>query len=195
MTRLAVGLGIALVTLFGSLAEAQAQYGAPPPYYPPQPRGVYRSGLIFGGSLGAGAISAEDCGAPCGAGFMGELHIGGMLNPRLALMGDFWLGARSWSDPLGDGSTFHNIDTLALQYWASDIIWLKGGVGLGRMELSDFFGTFGDETGLAVMGAVGVEVMQTYNTTLDLQFRAGRGFYSEGGDVNNFALMIGFNWY
>ena len=195
--RVAVGVGIAMLALMGSLSEAHAQYGAPPPYYPPPaPRGVYRSGLILGGSLGAGSISAEACGTVCGAAFMGEVHIGGMLNPRLALMGDFWLGARGWSDPtIGDGSTIHNIDTLALQYWAADILWIKGGVGFGHMQLSDVIGTFGDETGLAVMGAIGLEVLQSYNTTLDLQLRAGHGFYSEGGDVNNFALMIGFNWY
>ena len=50
--RLAVAIGIAMLTAFGSLSAAQAQY-APRPYYappPPPPRGVYRSGLVFGGS-------------------------------------------------------------------------------------------------------------------------------------------------
>jgi len=195
--KLAVALGIGLFTLLGALAEAQAQYGAPPPYYPPPaPRGVYRSGLVLGGSLGAGSIHADNCGVVCGAAFMGEVHIGGMVNPRVAVMGDFWMGARGWSDAIGDGSAFHGIYTLAAQYWATDILWLKGGLGMGNMQLSDAYsGTFGDETGFALMGAIGLELMQTYNSTLDLQLRVGHAFYTEGGDVDNLALMIGFNWY
>ena len=114
---LAVGFGIALFTLFGSLSTAEAQYQPPPPYYPPPPppppRGVYRSGLVLGFAVGGGSIQASDCGYVCGGAFMGEFHIGGMLNPRLAVMGDFWGGARGWSDAYGDGSTFHTIDTLA----------------------------------------------------------------------------------
>ena len=61
---LALAFGIGLLTLFGSLSAAHAQYGAPRPYYgaPPPVRGVYRSGLVLGGSLGAGAISSSNCG-------------------------------------------------------------------------------------------------------------------------------------
>src|SRR4029077_7766005 len=135
---------------------------------------------------------ASDCVTVCGGAFMGELHVGGMINPRLAIMGDFWLAARGWTDPtFGDGSTIHNIDTAALQYWATDMLWLKGGLGFGRMQLSDVFGgRMGDETGFAMMGAVGLEIVQSFNFTLDLQARAGHGFYSQGGDVNNFAFMV-----
>ena len=61
--HLALAVGIGLLTTFGSLSAAHAQpyYGAPPPV-----RGVYRSGIVFGGSIGAGAISADACGAFCG---------------------------------------------------------------------------------------------------------------------------------
>jgi hypothetical protein len=51
------------------------------------------------------------------------------------------------------------------------------------------------ESGFAIMGALGVEVVQSYNFALDLQGRFGHGFYSQGGDVNNFAFMVGVNWY
>ena len=30
---------------------------------------------------------------------------------------------------------------------------------------------------------------------LDLQVRFGHGFYTQGGDVNNFGFMVGVNWY
>lgn len=195
--RLAIALGIGLLTSFASLSAANAQYGYPPP--PPPARGVYRGGLTFGGSLGVGIIDGPNCTTVCGGGGMGELHIGGMLNPRLALMGDFWLGIRYFSDPaLGNGSTYNSISVVALQYWVTPIIWIKGGLGFAHLQINDENTgaplTFDDESGGAIMGAAGIEVLQSYNWALDLQVRAGHAFYS-GGDLNNLAFMVGFNWY
>ena len=81
----------------------------------------------------------------------------------------------------------------------TDIVWLKGGIGFANLKISDENDpnvsiAFDDESGGAVMGAAGVEVVQSYNFALDLQVRAGHGFYS-GGDLNNLAFMVGFNWY
>jgi hypothetical protein len=132
--RLAVAIGVALLTAFGSLSAAQAQY-APRPYYaPPPPSGFYRSGLTFGGSLGVGAISSNGCGDYCGAAGMIEGHIGGMINPRLALMGDIWGTAHHWDDGYGTGTTYQGIYTLAAQYWVTDILWVKGGVGFAQLN-------------------------------------------------------------
>jgi Outer membrane protein beta-barrel domain len=218
---LIVGLGVALLTLLGSISVAQAQYAPPPPGYappppsyyppppPPPPRGVYRSGLVYGFSLGVGSFSFSGCGDICGVAGMGEVHIGGMIAPRLALMGDFWGGVHAFSDSvLGDGETFNGIYTLALQYWLTDIIWVKGGLGLGNVQISascDDFGdscNFDDETGFAFMLAAGIEIVQSYNFALDLQLRYGNVVYktasdgSQGdGDTNMFAFMVGFNWY
>ena len=196
--RLALALGIGLLTTFASLSAAEAQYGYPPP--PPQPRGVYRSGLTFGGALGLGIIDGPNCTTVCGGGFMFEGHLGGMLNPRLALVGDGWVGARYFTDPaLGNGSTYNSIWTIALQYWVTDIVWLKGGIGFANLTISDENDpnvsiAFDNESGGAVMGAAGIEVVQSYNWALDLQIRAGHAFY-DGGDLNNLAFMVGFNWY
>src|SRR4051794_25934996 len=91
-------LGLATIAILGSATVAHAQYQAPPPgYYAPPPRyayppppspryGMYRSGLVFGVGLGFGGIAAQDCGDICGPAGAFEFHIGGMLNPRLALM-------------------------------------------------------------------------------------------------------------
>jgi hypothetical protein len=191
--RLALALGIGLLTTFASLSAAHAQYGAPRPYYgaPPPPRGVYRSGLTFGGSLGVGIISSDGCGDLCGGSGMIEGHIGGMLNPRLALMGDFWGAAHRWNDIYGSGTTYQGIYAIALQYWVTDILWLKGGAGFAQLEVSGL----PDESGPAILGAIGVEVVQAYNFTLDLQLRLGHGFYDTGPDVNNVGFMVGVNWY
>jgi hypothetical protein len=212
-----VGLGIALLTLLGSISVAQAQYGPPPqgypppPYYPPPPppppRGVFRSGLVYGFSLGFGSFSFSGCGDICGVAGMGEFHVGGMIGPRLALEGDFWGGIHAFSDnALGDGTTFNGIYTLALQYWLADIIWVKGGLGLGNVQISVNCDidtcNVDDETGFAFMLAGGIEIVQSYNFALDLQLRYGNVVYKAAdnggvgdGDTNMFALMIGFNWY
>jgi hypothetical protein len=216
---LAVAFGITLLTLLGSLSVAQAQYAPPPAYYPPPPppppppRGLYRSGLVYGFSLGVGSFSFSGCGDVCGVAGMGEFHIGGMLAPRLALMGDFWGGIHAFDDTefgLGSGTTFNGIYTLAGQYWLTDILWVKAGLGFAHIQISadngcDFYSdncTVDDETGFAFMLAAGVEVMQSYNFALDLQLRYGNVVYkaadnggSGDGDTNMFALMVGFNWY
>jgi hypothetical protein len=193
--RLAVAIGVALLTAFGSLSAAQAQY-APRPYYaPPPPSGFYRSGLTFGGSLGVGGISSNGCGSYCGAAGMIEGHIGGMLNPRLALMADIWGTAHHWDDGYGTGTTYQGIYTLAAQYWVTDIVWVKGGVGFAQLNFGYDGANNPDESGPGLLGAVGVEVVHSYNFALDLQFRIGHGFYDTGPDVNNIAFMIGVNWY
>ncbi|HEY5089437.1 MAG TPA: outer membrane beta-barrel protein [Polyangia bacterium] len=214
--NLVVGLGIALLTLLGSFSVAQAQYAPPPPYYPPPPppppRGVYRSGLVYGFALGIGSFAFADCGDVCGPAGMFEGHIGGMIGPRLALEGDFWGGVHTFSDTqfnLGTGTTYNGIYTLALQYWLTDIIWIKGGLGGGNVQISsdnncdlNLNCNVDDETGFAFMLGAGIEIVQSYYFALDLQLRYGNVVYSAAnnggfgdGDTNMFALMVGFNWY
>jgi|tagenome__1003787_1003787.scaffolds.fasta_scaffold19969811_1 hypothetical protein len=194
--RLAMAVGIGAIVLLGSLSAAQAQYGAPPPpYYPPgPPRGMYRSGLVVGFGLGLGAIStSQDCG-PCGGAAGGfEFHVGGMLNPRLALMFDGWGLGRTLD---GGGTLTNGMAAVALQYWVNEIIWLKGGVGFAEIRISydDYYYRDDSLSGLGIMGAAGFEIMQSYNFALDLQLRLAHMSYDFGG-ANNFALMVGLNWY
>ena len=114
-------------------------------------------------------------------------------------MGDVFLGIRYFNDAaIGDGSTYNTFWTVALQYWANSFIWLKGGVGIANLQINDentpgVTINFDDETGLGIMGAVGFEVLQSYNFALDLQLRASHGFYA-GGDLNNLAFMGGFTY-
>jgi hypothetical protein len=53
--------------------------------------------------------------------------------------------------------------------------------------------TFGDETGFALMGGAGVEVVQIGNFALDLQLRRPR-FYDRRRR-EHVAFMVGLNWY
>lgn len=212
-TRLFLGIGIATIVVLASGSAAQAQYQAPPPppgYYapppsygypppPPPPRyryryGVYREGLIFGAALGFGQNDATDCGPECGGAIAFEFHIGGMVTPQLALVGDFWFNDHPIAN--SDASMVHSIYTFAIQYWPIDKLWLKGGIGGGNVDItSNSAGDISGENGLAIMGAGGVEIVQAGNFALDLQLRVGHGFYSQGGDVTSWAIMLGTNWY
>jgi len=204
--NLIAGLGVVLLTVLGSVSIAEAQ-GYPPPYYPPPPpppppHGVYRSGLIFGVSAGLGAISASNCGDECGVAGLFEAHLGGMISPRAALMFEVWGADHPWTDAAGDSrETINTFITGAAQYWLTDILWLKGGVGLAviRSTVVDDLGNSAENSfsGFALFGAAGIEVLQTYNFALDIQLRIGNGFYSQadGGDAQNYAVMVGFNWY
>jgi hypothetical protein len=197
---LGLGLGLATLLLLGSAAPAQAQYyQAPPPGYgypppPPPPRYGYRSGLTLGAGIGLGGTSADTCGDACGAGFAYELHIGGMLTPQLALMFD--ISGVEHSIPNSSVDTFNTMYLAAVQFFPTNALWLKGGLGLAHYNETDTFtGAQGDDTGKAVMVAAGYEVYQTGPFALDLQLRLGESFYSVAKDHSTIAFLVGFNWY
>ena len=194
--RLAVALGIGAIVLLGSLATAHAQYAAPPPYYGPRPsRGLYRGGLVLGFGLGLGNISTdEDCIRCSGAAGGLEFHIGAMVNPRLAVLFEAWGLARSVD---GGGTLTNSIGMGALQYWVTDVLWLKGGLGFGSIRFSYddyYYGGSDTLSGLGLAAAGGFEIMQSPGFALDLQLRVAHMSYDFGG-ATNLALMVGFNWY
>jgi hypothetical protein len=201
--RLALAMtgAAAFALALGSSSVAHAQYAprpyyAPPPppgYYPPAPAG--RSGLVAGVSLGFGGLSADQCGSDCGGGFSLEGHLGGMIDPRLALMFDGWAVFHSNSDQAS--TTTSAIYSGALQLWITPMVWIKGGLGIGDTHISDALGRLGQATAFALMGAVGVELVRTGPFVLDLQGRLGHSFFSDadGGAVTNYAFLLGFNYY
>jgi hypothetical protein len=210
VTRLFLGLGLATIVLLGGSSIAHAQYQAPPPGYyapppgygggyppPPPPRyryHVYREGLVLGFALGGGGITGNCAPGYCGGAIAGELHIGGMLNPRMALLFDLWGNARTIDGTGGDGTFSQSFWTAALQYWVADIVWIKGGLGISHVTVdSDSQGNLDDETALGLVLAAGVEVLQVGNMALDLQFRFGHGFYDVS--LNNYAFLAGLSWY
>jgi hypothetical protein len=191
---------IVAAMLLGGASVAQAQYaqpgyGPPPGYYPP-PAGYYRNGLVAGLAIGFGALDASGCDSTCGAGLSLEGNIGGMINPRMAVLFDAWTTIHPI--PNTDGDTTNSIFAGALKYWATPIFWLEGGAGLGHTTVSSASaGTLGDSTAFALMGALGIELVQSGPFALDLQGRIARTFHSDadGGAINNFAFLVGFNWY
>jgi hypothetical protein len=192
-------LGITAAVLLGSSSQASAQYYGRPRYYPAPayyPPSGYRSGLVLGAGIGFGGLTADQCGDLCGGGLSLEGHIGGMLNPRLAMLFDIWTVIHPI--PGSDGDTTSTLYTGALQAWVSPIVWLKGGIGFGNTQISsNSVGTITDATALALMGAAGVELVQSGPFALDLQGRIGHTFFTQqdGGAITQYAFMVGFNWY
>jgi hypothetical protein len=151
---------------------------------------------VIGFGIGGGGIATSNCGDGfCGGALSGEFHIGFMVTPRFALMGDFWGNIHPIDDAHGGGSTTTSIDTIAAQIWLNDFFWLKGGIGGAQFDISDNALGVDHETGFGILAGAGLEVVQSPFFAMDLQLRYGRGSFSTGPDVNNWALMAGFTWY
>ncbi len=191
--------------LFPSLAFAQ-YYSAPPPSSQ-HPGGFHnRSGrLMFGFSAGLGGMSDKggdiEC-ANCDYGTLtGQLsgHIGGFIGPRLALMGEAQGNAQTLAtDGFDDEVLVQTALMLAAQYWITPQFWIKGGIGFANLQVEDtFFGPVTrPENGMALMGALGFELLSARHFSIDLQGRLLNGSY-EGIDNNITAgsIGIGVNWF
>lgn len=180
---------------------AAAQPGAappPPPGYYVQPAAVeppvtapHRSGFLIGFSLGAGTLTCDDCDGLNGVAV--DLHLGGMLTPNVALMFDGMGVGHSFD---GGGSLIHVVDTVAAQVWVTPKLWLKGGLGIGRLSVNDEDGDeiAASETGTAAMVGIGYELTHGEHFALDLQLRGAIAHYDEA-DLKMGSLNLGFNWY
>lgn len=208
---------IVVLLALGSVAEAQYSqpppppgygppgYGPPPPGYytapPPPPVGVVRDGFTVGFSLGLGSIVDGDCDTCESAdGVAVDLHLGGMLTPRLALLLDLSTVVHTDEEQFGeDYSLMHSITAVALQYWVSDRVWLRAGLGVGRLTARYQDQEVESDPGGAFVGAAGFEIMQRQSFTLDLQ--AGLAIVGYGTEdqeqvtLMNFGLSLGLNWY
>jgi hypothetical protein len=205
-------VALAVTTAAPAAAQYGPQPGSPPPpppgggyyqpqpsYYPPPPPpppGVQRRGFTIGFSIGGGsfALECDSCNVDDRyEGVTAEFHIGGMVTPRIAILFDGWVVGSALNDYQ---TLFHNIGTVGLRYWATNQIWLQGGLGWANFSLDDsrYQDSQESETGGAVMVAAGFEILQTSRFALDLSLRLGAGAY-DGGGVNMGSAQIGFNWY
>lgn len=211
----------AATVLVGSLSSAAfAQPGAPPP--PPPPGGggyyaqppvtpmgedgyFYRQGFTIGFGFGVGGMSSDtnvtDCGncdyEPAAVGF--DFHLGGMVNPRLALLGELW-GTVQAVEQSGRTALVQTMFLVAAQYWVSPQLWIKGGIGAAQLSLSYDDGFEGDsrelDTGGALMGAIGYEILSGERFSIDLQGRLGSASYEGLGDnITAGTVSLGFNWF
>ena len=89
-----------------------------------------RDGVTFGLSLGGGHLgcAGEGCDAEFTEAGSFDLHIGGMLSPRGALLFEAW-----WMFHSEDNLTVsQGIMTGAFRFWPVRHFWLQGGLGVAR---------------------------------------------------------------
>ena len=198
------------------LAAAQGYYGGSGPgqYSAPStqlPGGFHnRQGrLMFGVNLGIGGMHDDvgdiEC-SNCSA-FSGQLagHLGGFIGPRFALMGELQGNAQTLSADTGGGSEtlVQSALMIAGQYWLTPQLWIKGGIGFANLRVD--WSAYGDgivdastqpENGVALLGAVGYELMSARNFAIDLQGRLINGSYdSINNNITALSVGVGINWY
>ena len=144
----------------------------------------------------AGELTCEGCETTPPA-IGGELHIGSMVTPKLALQGEIWLTTRDLDD-FGDSSLNQTLYLLTAQYWLAKRFWIKAGIGVSSLSVTYFDGfedvTEGLESGTGLMGAIGYEIIQSGNFAADLQLKTGRGMY-DAEEITTNVIGIGINWY
>ncbi|HTE52225.1 MAG TPA: hypothetical protein VK698_15340 [Kofleriaceae bacterium] len=214
-----VAAALAALVVLAASSTARAQPGAPPPppdggygggrgygYYPPPPPDPYRRGFTLGFGVGLGAMDSGDSNLtecfdcnydPIALAF--DFHLGAMINPQLAIMGEVFWHAQNID---ADGFNWLSQSMLlgAIQFWVTPQLWLKGGIGVASLDThyDDGYDYADDtiDTGIAVLGAVGYEVLSAPWFSIDLQARLASGSY-EGIDeqVSVGTVGVGFNWY
>lgn len=161
-----------------------------------------RHGLTFGIGLSVGSLVADctECSETFAAGGL-DVHVGFMVTPRFAILGEAWTMAHQ------DGflTVYQNIATIAARAWLTPKLWIQGGVGAATAgyRWRGFFIQREDrtESSPGITAAMGYELALKHDVVLDLQLRAGTGFYSKDPvdgyviEGHSFGLGAGVSWY
>jgi hypothetical protein len=127
-----------------------------------------------------------------------DAHLGGMLSPRFALLFEVQVNAQTIESDFLDGDTTLSqaAAMVAGQGWITPQLWIKGGIGLSNLQIDDAFSTSDLGNGVALMGAIGYEILSARNFALDLQGRIIEGTYNGGDDhLTSGTIGLGINWY
>ncbi|MFN0245642.1 MAG: hypothetical protein ACKV2T_01955 [Kofleriaceae bacterium] len=185
--------------------------GQPPSYQLPGGFWNRQGRLTFGGSFGLGGMSDRFGDIECmncdynPLSAMVEGHIGGFIGPRLALLGEVGVNGQTVSSDLSGDTTTLIQGTLmiAAQFWITPQLWIKGGIGFANLRLERSY--YGDgivdessipENGMALMAAVGYELLSSRHFAIELTGRLVNGAY-KGIDntVTGGTIGVGVNWY
>ena len=177
-------------------------YRAPPPRYgyypppppPPPPRLATERVFMIGGSLGLGALHYRDyLYAPTSdlaTGYSARLGFG--IAPRLLFLISIDGAVASNSGYAYDQTIY----SIGLQAFLTQQLFVRGGAGIGNITQKDdwnflYFG----KAGFGLTGAVGVELLQGYNWSLELAGQIVAGFYSDSEKWTGGTVNVGFNFF
>lgn len=210
--------GLLLAALAAPLAlssEAAAQPGyAPGPGYYSNPATTQHPGgfhnrngrIAFGFSLMLGTMQDNE-GEISGDSTVGYStlsggvsgHVGGFIGPRLALMFEVQGNAVTLTSDAYDGSARLVQSALmgAAQYWITPQLWVKGGIGVASLDIDeDYYEDSHIDTGMALMGGVGFELLSAQRFSVDLQGRVLAGSYDGiGQQITSGSIGVGINWF
>jgi hypothetical protein len=192
------------ILLAPALASAQGYYGqpyqgstVPGGFHNRANRMIFGIGGGFGGMHDStGDITCVNCDFNALA-FEGDLHIGGMVNPRLGLMFEGQVNSQQIDSngPNGDAFLTQGAGMFAAQFWVLPILWIKGGLGFASLRVDDQIFTTDEGTGGAVMGAIGVELLSSRRFAFELQGRIIEGLYSHNFNVTSGTIGLGLDWF
>jgi hypothetical protein len=159
--------------------------------------------LAWGFSVGVGGMNDSGGITSCNcnynpAAYEADLHLGAFVGPRAAILFEAQVNGQTVSRDATSGDTVVNQSALmvALQYWLTPQLWIKGGIGFADLTESNDLTSTGFGGGAAFMGAVGFELLSSRRFALDLQGRIIEGEYNSFGDnVQSATIGLGFNWY
>jgi len=86
----------------------------------------------------------------------------------------------------------------AAQYWITPQLWIKGGIGFANLSVDDTYdgSSTNIDSGMALMGGVGFELLSSQRFSVDLQGRLLAGSY-DGIDqqITAASIGVGINWF
>jgi len=203
-------LAAAILAPLSFASQAQAQPGG---YYAnpattQHPGGFHNRNnrLMFGFSVMLGHLSDSEgnIGGDSSVSYStiaggASAHIGGFIGPRLALMAEVQGNAVTLStDGFDDITLVQSALMGAAQYWITPQLWVKGGIGFASLDLDDSY--YNDsahiDSGMALMGGVGFELLSSQRFSVDLQGRLLGGMY-DGIDqqITSGSIGVGINWF
>lgn len=193
---------------FAPAAEAQPGGYYSNPQTTQHPGGFHNRNnrLIFGFSLMLGHLSDSEgnIGGDSSVNYSTlsggvSAHLGGFVGPRLALMAEVQGNAVTLSSDGYDSITLVQSALMgAAQYWITPQLWIKGGIGFASLDLDDSY--YDDsahiDSGMAVMGGVGFELLSAQRFSVDLQGRLLAGSYDGiGQQITSGSIGVGINWF
>jgi len=95
-------------------------------------QGIVVGASIDGGNIGCQTKNGDDCGdgAHPAGGF--SVHLGGMVTPSLAILGEVW-GMAHTEDNI---TASQGLATAGVRGWVIPRLWLQAGVGVARSKIS-----------------------------------------------------------
>lgn len=184
---------LATVAAAGLAAAAPARAQGPGTPPPPPPRIGWEVGLgLYGGEINCENENGDFCDGVTEAGGF-DLHAAYFFRPNLGIYVDVWPMFHS-----EDNWTFtHNIVSVGAKWRPAPILTLTGGIGSAQARLRyEAFGLQGEtETDVvgAVMFAAAIDVVRGRSFAIDLEARAGIGFYDDDDNGNGEADVVGRN--